>query len=328
MPKALRENPFLKDYLFEKYFRFNTFGVFIDHRVFRAEFIKVPDYMKILKTVKPTYKNFIVFERDIEVFDKAWKATMEQVVFKLGWHINEYIYFDKGMGMALELEDPVVLGTAFESIRHSYDIMYLSLGFRASPEVIKFFPFMEPIMGWDILVGMDPLEGVFDAVGFNMYWDILPPESMFSLTDSTLLELSLTNLILYYMYAEPSGLDLNDSSGYENDGLIEGLAPVEPLLHYTYEEPNGLLLNSWTASFPEPHADIEPCSSSPNCVLYYPYTEPTGEDLFDLSEYGNDGFIEDADSGIEGPVVWYTYSEGSGSTLNDSSGYGNTVLIN
>lgn len=68
MPNELRSHPGVKDYLFETFFRHNTFGVFIDYRAFREDFHKLPDYMGILHKVKPTYKSFVVYEDDLHVF--------------------------------------------------------------------------------------------------------------------------------------------------------------------------------------------------------------------------------------------------------------------
>lgn len=68
LPEDLRKHPMVRDYLFENYFKDHTFGVFIDYRAFREDFQKIPDFMQILRTVKPTYTTFVVEEFDLRVF--------------------------------------------------------------------------------------------------------------------------------------------------------------------------------------------------------------------------------------------------------------------
>lgn len=68
LPDELRSHPGVKDYLFETYFRFNTFGVFVDYRAFREDFQKLPDFMDIIMRVKPSYKSFVVYEDELHVF--------------------------------------------------------------------------------------------------------------------------------------------------------------------------------------------------------------------------------------------------------------------
>lgn len=155
LPEQLKSNPMIKDYLFDTYFKHNTFGVFIDYRVFRADFDKTPDFLGILKQVKPTYKSFVVYEDDLSVF----------TIVKL----NPSPVSLQGSVLNVPIVDQVVLG----------DGTIVSSPPRTT--VIP-TPIIDPISGLPV-DGINPITGqpyppgtdiknVFDAVGLRNFLDI------------------------------------------------------------------------------------------------------------------------------------------------------------
>lgn len=67
LPEELKDDPEIIDYFFERYLKFNTFGVFLDFRILRPELKVLGDFINILSKIKSSNKAFLIYEEDLRI---------------------------------------------------------------------------------------------------------------------------------------------------------------------------------------------------------------------------------------------------------------------
>lgn len=200
LPENVRENPDVRDFLFDQFFKYNTFGVFIDYRAFRADFLKIPDFIEIMKEVKPTYKSFLVYDRDMKVFTLVrynpsplsgthepgedvetpgvgpnGENVFDSIALRSFLDLEDIIAVEKYIAMNLfGSQQPIQIGINLESIKHSMDIISFNITLTNIQTVHSLQPSFEPVVGmgtaWDsneglyTRIGMAPREGLLERV--------------------------------------------------------------------------------------------------------------------------------------------------------------------
>lgn len=196
LPEELRKREFVIDYLFEKYLKHNTFGVFIDPDSL-TNFSGIKDFFKILNDIKPTYKTYLLNEQQVKYFseidttDIDATASVSSTIF-----IQTEHDWDAQVGVDLDfLEDgwvgdvgPIRLGMAIEQIGSAYDKVRNTIDLLSDVDsegnplpysiysVYDMGPGIGMMLGGDLPLGLTLDEGILDqvlpTVGVNVDDDI------------------------------------------------------------------------------------------------------------------------------------------------------------
>lgn len=186
-----RSDPFIINYLFERYLKYNTFGVFIDLRVL-GEFNVLKDFFKIISDTKPRQKRFLISESDIRVYSEVNLQNVDATKVNIipYFLVEDIIDMIPVVGMnliglpngSIDEMDVITLGMPLEDIGFNYDIVNKKILIRAllddnnNPLPGTIFSNVNIIndieeytLGQeDAYLGMIPFEGLSDRINVNL----------------------------------------------------------------------------------------------------------------------------------------------------------------
>jgi hypothetical protein len=248
LPIELRRNPALQEYLFSKYFRINTFGVFLDFRVFRSDFQKVSVFFEVLQNVKPSYKTYLIYENDLQVIDTIDTGvpvgdtvevdSEEQVFLNYILRLEDIIAIPWEVYMALPYEDnglqlgadPLEIGMALEYVAHSYDAVRFTLTISGDEDggmMSKYIigPGGPIVVGMEREIGVQPEEGVQEYTTLQLTEaPIHDPVTVFGVGPAydIILEWSDVGADEYLIYRDEEVIGRSSTTTFTDPGITTG----------------------------------------------------------------------------------------------------------
>lgn len=122
LPEEVRNNPENVDYFFERYLKFNTFGVFLDFRLLRPELKVLGDFISILSKIKSSNKAFLIYEEDLKVLSVDYAGNTQYEIDTTDPENPIEVFTGVKMETRLILEDsiqtPILIGMGLLSAEH------------------------------------------------------------------------------------------------------------------------------------------------------------------------------------------------------------------